>query len=130
MAEAEAILKKEFSALDELSSADFVSSSPDEEIDRSNGNLKELIRTGVIDNTSFTREIEAVLSYNKTFVITGRETIVPSDASPQEGQTVRRRYTNIWMKRNGKWLLTVRHANIICKMKSGRRAILKTRRRR
>ena len=25
-----------------------------------------------------------------------------------------RRYTNVWMKHKGKWLLTARHANVIC----------------
>ncbi|HSX84098.1 MAG TPA: hypothetical protein VLE50_01770 [Cellvibrio sp.] len=28
--------------------------------------------------------------------------------------TIHRRYTNIWMKRDGQWLPTARHANVIC----------------
>jgi ketosteroid isomerase-like protein len=114
LAEAEAILKKDFRALDELSSADFTTNSPRNEIVRGKEDLKELIRKGVVDYASFTRETEAVLIYGKTVVTMGRELIVMGDASPQKGQTVRRRYTNVWIKRNGKWLLSARHANIIC----------------
>jgi ketosteroid isomerase-like protein len=29
-------------------------------------------------------------------------------------QTVKRRYTNIWMKKDGNWKLVARHANVIC----------------
>jgi ketosteroid isomerase-like protein len=114
LAEAEAILKKDFNALDELSSADFTTNSPRNEIVKGKADLKELIRKGVIDYASFTREIEEVLIYGKTAVTMGRETVVMSQNSPQKGQTIRRRYTNIWMKRNGRWQLTARHANIIC----------------
>jgi hypothetical protein len=69
-----------------------------------------LIRRGVIDYTSFAREIETVLIYEKTAIVMGRETVV---ANENPGQTVHRRYTNIWINRDGKWLLTARHANAI-----------------
>lgn len=111
LAEAEAILKKDFAALDKLASADFTTNSPRNEIVRGKEELKELMRRGVINYASFEREIEAVLIYEKTVVTMGRETIVTNESAPQ---TVRRRYTNVWMKRNGKWFLTARHANIIC----------------
>lgn len=114
LAEAEAILKKDFKALDELTSADFTTNSPRNEIVKGKETLKELIRRGVVDYASFTREIEAVLIYEKTVVTMGRETIVMGEKSPQKGQTIKRRYTNVWMKRKGKWLLTAWHANIIC----------------
>ena len=111
LAEAEAIQKKDFQALDKLSSKDFTTNSPRNEIVRGKEELTELIRKGVINYASFVREIEEVLIYEKTAVIMGREIIVTNEAVPQ---TIRRRYTNVWMKRNGKWLLTARHANIIC----------------
>lgn len=111
LAEAEAILKKDFQALDKLASKDFTTNSPRGEIVRGKEELKELMRKGVINYASFVREIEEVLIHENTVVVMGRETIVTNDAVPQ---TIRRRYTNVWMKRNGKWLLTARHANIIC----------------
>jgi len=114
LSEAEAILKKDFRILDELSSNDFTTNSPRNEIVRGKEALKELIRRGVVDYASFVREIETVLIHGKTVVTMGSETIVMGQNSPQKGQTIRRRFTNVWMKRNGKWLLTARHASIIC----------------
>ena len=49
-----------------------------------------------------------------TVIVMGLETIKPVGKAPYTGQTVRRRYTHFWMKREGKWLLTARHANVIC----------------
>ncbi len=112
-AQAEAILQKDFAALDELCAKDFTVNNPRGEISEGNEAVKELIRSGVINYASFLREIEVILIHGKTIIIMGRETLVPNENSPQAGQTVRRRYTNIWMKRNGKWLLTARHASIV-----------------
>jgi hypothetical protein len=44
----------------------------------------------------------------------GSETVVPSGLDPLAGQTIQRRYTNIWMKEKGNWILIARHANNIC----------------
>ena len=114
LAEAEAIQKKDFETLEKITAEDFTTNSPRNEIVNGNEGVKELIRKGVIDYASFVRETEAVLIHGQTVVTMGRETIVMSANSPQKNQTIRRRYTNVWMKRNGKWLLTARHANIIC----------------
>lgn len=114
LAEAEAIQKKDFEALDKLATPDFTTNSPRNVIVKSKEEVKEFMRTGVIDYASFVREIEAVLIYENTVVTMGRETIVTGNNSAQKGETIRRRYTNIWIKRNGKWLLTARHANVIC----------------
>jgi hypothetical protein len=43
----------------------------------------------------------------------GEETVTPKGKAPFAGQTVRRRITNIWMKRDGQWKLTARQATII-----------------
>jgi len=113
LAQAEAILRKDFGALDKLCAKDFTVNNPRGEISRGNEAVKELIRSGVINYDSFVREIEVVLIHGKTVIVMGHETLVPNENSPQAGQTARRRYTNIWMKRNGKWLLTARHASVI-----------------
>ena len=113
LAQAEAILRKDFGALDKLCAKDFTVNNPRGEISKGNEAVKELIRSGVINYASFVREIEVVLIHGKTVIVMGHETLVPNENSPQAGQTVRRRYTNIWMKRNGKWLLTARHASVI-----------------
>ena len=114
LAEAEALQKKDFQVLDKITAVDFTTNSPRGTIVKGNEGVKELVRTGVIDYASFVRAPEEVLIYGKTVITMGRETIVMGGNSPQKGQTIRRRYTNVWMKRSGKWLLTARHANIIC----------------
>ena len=113
LAEAEAVLRKDFQAIDKLCAKDFTVNNPRGEITKGSEAVKNLIRSGVINYASFVREIESVLIHGKTVVVMGRETLVPNANSPQAGQTVRRRYTNIWMKRNGKWLLTARHASVV-----------------
>jgi hypothetical protein len=76
--------------------------------------LLSLIQKGVIRYTSFERFPEEFLFFNDMVVVMGRETVVPAKGAPNAGRTLERRYTNIWMKRNGKWRLTVRHANNVC----------------
>jgi uncharacterized protein (TIGR02246 family) len=113
LAEAKAILQKDFQALDTLCAEDFTVNNPRGEISKGREAVKELIRSGVVNYASFVREIETVLIHENTVIVMGRETIVSAANTPQAGQAVRRRYTNIWMKRKGKWLLTARHANVI-----------------
>ena len=43
----------------------------------------------------------------------GRETIVTTPGAAQAGQSLQRRFTNVWIRRGGRWLLTARHASII-----------------
>ena len=73
-----------------------------------------LIRNGVIDYSSFARDIETMLFHGETVIVMGSETITPGGRAPLAGQTVHRRFTHFWMKRDGEWRLTARHANAIC----------------
>ena len=114
VAQAEAILRKDFQALDMLCAEDFIVNNPRGEISKGREAVKELIRSGIVNYASFVREVETVMIQEKIVIVMGRETLVPNENSPQAGQTVRRRYTNVWIKRKGKWLLTARHASIIC----------------
>ena len=112
-AQADAVLRKDFEAFDRLCAEDFTVNNPWGDITRGRAAVKEQMRSGMISHTSFLREIESVLIYGKTAVVMGRETVVTGENAQEAGRTVRRRYTNIWMKRNGKWLLTARHASVI-----------------
>ncbi len=112
-AAAEAILRKDFAAIDRLCAEDFTVNSPRNDLVKGREALKDLLRRGVIDYASFTREIETVLIYEKTAIVMGRETIVTNETTEKPRQTLQRRYTNIWTKKGGKWLLTARHASVI-----------------
>lgn len=52
--------------------------------------------------------------YDNTVIVMSLEIIVQSGIAPHAGKTICPRYTNIWMKKINKWLLTARHANVIC----------------
>jgi hypothetical protein len=72
-----------------------------------------LVRAGILDFASFEREFEAVLVPVDTAILMGLETVKPRNKAPDAEQTVRRRFTNIWMKRDGRWQFTARQMTII-----------------
>ena len=63
---------------------------------------------------SMTRSPEKITFRGDFAFSMGSETIVPGDGQPRAGQTVNRRYTNIWMKQSDGWKLVARHANVVC----------------
>lgn len=113
-AEIDAVLRKDVAALEKLWAEDFTVNNPRGEISNGRKEVFALIRNGVIDYSSFVREVEKMLIHGDTVILMGLETVKLVNKAPQAGQSVRRRFTNIWMKRNGEWRLTARHANVIC----------------
>jgi ketosteroid isomerase-like protein len=114
MAEADGLLHKDVAALEKLWAEDFTVNNPRNGISNGRKEVVALIRNGIIDYSSFVREVETMLFHGDTVIVMGLETIKPVGNAPFAGQTVRRRFTHFWMKRKGKWLLTARHANVIC----------------
>jgi ketosteroid isomerase-like protein len=114
LAEASAIQRRDFVALNRLLAEDFTVNNPRGEIVRGREEVFALIRNGIINYSSLVREPEAILIHRNTVVVMGLEIVRPTGNAPGAGQTMRRRYTSIWMRRNGRWLLTARHANVIC----------------
>ena len=109
LAHADAVLRGDLAALDKLWTKDFKVNNPFNEIDKA-----DRIRTGAVTYSSFVRVPESVLIHGDTVIVMGREEVVPKGDSPDAGKTINRRYTNIWMKRSGKWRLVARHASVIC----------------
>ena len=110
-AQVEALLRNDIPAMKKNWANDYLVNNPfNEAIDASKGRIQSGART----YSSFVREIERVLIHSNTVIVMGRETVVPKGAWPDAGKTVNRRFTNIWMKRDGKWLLTARQASVIC----------------
>ena len=114
LAEADATQRSDFAALNKLLAEDFTVNSPRNQIVNGREELFAVIRNGITNYSSFVRGPETVLIHGDTAVVMGSETIKPTGNAPGAGQTVRRRYTNVWMKRDGKWLLTARQASVIC----------------
>jgi ketosteroid isomerase-like protein len=109
VAHADAVLRGDLAALDKLWTEDFRVNNPFNEIDKA-----DRIRTGAVTYSSFVRVPESVLIHGDTVIVMGSETVVPKGNSTDAGKTIKRRYTNIWMKRKGQWRLVARHASVIC----------------
>ena len=109
--EVQAILQKDINALQQIWSPEFMVNSPMNTVNI--GGQVNLVAAGIIAYTSFVREIEHVKVLKDVVITMGRETVVPA-GGPMAGQTVYRRYTNIWIKEKGNWIMIARHANNIC----------------
>lgn len=114
LAEADAILRNDAAAAEAFYADDIVVNNPRYTITNGKQALMALIKTGSIRYSTFVREIETIMFHGETAIVMGKETVKSDGNAPGAGQTIQRRYTNIWIKRNSKWLLTARHANIIC----------------
>lgn len=114
MAHAAAIFKGDAVALDSLMDDNVTVNHPTNRIVKEKKELLELIRQGVIRYTSFERFPEKFLFFDNIVVVMGSEIVVPAKGAPGAGMTIHRRYTNLWMKQNNQWRLTVRHANNVC----------------
>ena len=112
--ERDAVLRSDAAALQKLWAEDFTVNNPQNQISRGRKEVLDRVRSGLINYSSFVREIESIGFYGDTVVVMGLEVVTPIGNTPRTGQALRRRFTNIWMKRNGNWLLAVRHANVIC----------------
>lgn len=114
MAHAAAIFKGDARALDDLMDDDITVNHPTNRIVKEKKELLDLIGQGVIRYTTFERHPEIFLFFNDMVIVMGSEKVVPARGAPNAGKTLTRRYTNVWMNKDGKWRLTVRHANNVC----------------
>jgi len=76
------------------------------------------IQAGTLTYSKFERNIEKVLLHDSVVIVMGNELIVPKTApkgsSHDTNQPIKRRFTNVWMHKDGKWLMIARHASEIC----------------
>ena len=111
-AHAAAILAGDAAALDRLMTDEVTVNHPTNRIVNEKKELLALIGKGVIRYTHFERRPEKFLFYDGLVVVMGDETVVPAPGAPNAGKTLRRRYTNGWMRQDdGRWQLAFRHAN-------------------
>lgn len=111
--EHKAMLNRDIAALKNIWAPDFIVNTPVNKISLGSQELFDLIKAGVFNYSSFTRNIEQVFIKGNIAITMGSEAVVPEGNTPKSGQTVNRRYTNIWMRDTGTWKLTARHANEI-----------------
>jgi hypothetical protein len=110
--EREAILKKDTVQLSKLMSKNIVVQNP-ENVIVGYRKIMDRIRTGKINYSSFERKIESIAFVNDISVVMGLETLVPQGDTQNAGNSVNRRFTNVWAKENGEWKLVARQATIV-----------------
>ncbi|MEJ7739630.1 MAG: nuclear transport factor 2 family protein [Chitinophagaceae bacterium] len=111
-----AILNADTNRLKQVWAPEFLVNNPRNDISGNRDSVLLTQKAGMINYSSFERIIERI-QFQKNFIITmGHETFVSRNDTPgaRAGQTYKRRFTNIWIKKNGKWQQTARHASIIC----------------
>jgi ketosteroid isomerase-like protein len=114
--EVQAILAKDTLALKKIWDKNFVVNAPNNQVVEAKENS---VDRPVLSQarTGFTREVEYINVRGDNVISMGSETVIPGGNLPNSGQTVKRRFTHIWMKVDGEWKLAVRHANVVCENK-------------
>lgn len=103
-------------ALDRMMHPSFIVNSPEGEI-WSKTRTVDLWRSRGIGHDRFDRVVESVTLDGDLGVVAGRETVQPSADSlagqrrADGGKPVERRFTNVWLWKDGRWWFFARHAN-------------------
>ncbi|CAN5202894.1 hypothetical protein BH20BAC1_BH20BAC1_14680 [soil metagenome] len=111
-----AILNADTNTLKQVWAPEFMVNNPRNDISANRNAVIQTQKSGMINYSTFERVIEQ-MQFQKDIVITmGHETFVSRNDIPgvKAGQIYKRRFTNIWMKKKGKWQQIARHASIIC----------------
>ena len=111
-AQKEAYFKQDTANFLKYFSADVVVHGPSNKIE----SLDELlvrIRKGASNREYYDRVVEKVSFYDNIAVVMGNETTKPIGIATNAGKTVKRRFTNIWMKKDIGWRLIARQSTII-----------------
>lgn len=107
------VLNRDIEALEPLWDENFTVNAPNNRVAPNRGVVFDLIRQGLIHYTSYETTIEHVRIDDNLAIVMGAETVQPTGNAAMAGQTVQRRYTHIWREDDDRWLLVVRHANVI-----------------
>ncbi|MCC5846274.1 MAG: nuclear transport factor 2 family protein [Verrucomicrobia bacterium] len=110
---AAALIVEDLETLTRLLAEDFLVNNPANMVLTSRDQVMDRIHSGIIRYEGFEQRFEEVRVYEGLVMVMGEETVRPGGIAPGAGQILRRRFTNIWMFREGAWVLSARHANII-----------------
>lgn len=114
---ATAILNGDTNTLKQIWAPEFLVNTPRNEVTGTRDSILLIQKAGMIDYTTYEKVIERMQFQENTVITMGHEIIVSKNDTPaaKAGQPYKRRFTNIWMKKNGNWQLVARHASIICR---------------
>ena len=109
-----AILDSDTVTLKKMWAPEFMVNTPRNDVAENRDAVLHIQKTGLINYSSFTRTIEKIQVQKHVVITMGYETYIPKENLPQAGQTIKRRFLNVWMKQNGQWVHIARQASIIC----------------
>ncbi len=113
--ERQAALNQDYVALERYWSKHFMVNAPNNQVMTDRKAVMNHFRRGMTTRSSYERSIEQVRVDGDIAIVMGAEKLTPTGNAPLAGQTVHRRFTNIWKREAGTWRLWVRHANVIPK---------------
>lgn len=108
----DAIVSHDTLTLFNILAQDHIVNSPSHQI-ANYEQTKGFIRARLIDYSLFETNLEKIQVYDNVVITMGNERLKPIGKALMAGQTVKRCYTHVWMKRKGAWKLVARHAHII-----------------
>ncbi|HKH61333.1 MAG TPA: nuclear transport factor 2 family protein [Flavitalea sp.] len=109
-----AILDGDTNTLKKMWAPEFMVNTPRNDVAQNRDAVLLIQKTGLINYSSFTRTIEKIQIQEDVVITMGYETYIPKENLPQAGQTIKRRFINVWIKKNGQWQHIARQASIIC----------------
>lgn len=111
-----AILHADTVRLKELWAPEFLVNNPRNNISLNRNAVLKVQKAGMIDYSRFERVIEEMQIQTDIVITMGYELFVSRNDLPgvKAGDEYKRRFTNVWMRKNGKWQQIARHASIIC----------------
>ncbi|MEI9910298.1 MAG: nuclear transport factor 2 family protein [Bacteroidota bacterium] len=93
----QAVLQKDSATLRKIWAPNFMVNAPINRV--VTGGQVELVMAGAISYSSYILDIEKILIKGDIVITMGNETVVPVLGNPKGGQTIKRRYTQIWVKK-------------------------------
>jgi ketosteroid isomerase-like protein len=112
----QAILDADSTTLKKVWAPEFLVNTPRNDIAKGRDAVLQNQKIGLINYSSFERIIEDIQIQGTVVITMGYETFTSRSDIPgaKAGQNVKRRFTNVWMRKKGNWLQVARHASIIC----------------
>lgn len=113
---ATAILNGDTNTLKQIWAPEFLVNTPGNQVTETRDSILLIEKAGMLVYSTYEKVIERMQFQKNTVITMGHETIVSKNDTRilKAGQVYKRRFTNIWMKKNGKWQLIARHASLIC----------------
>jgi hypothetical protein len=110
------ILESDTNLLKTVWAPEFLVNTPRNNIAENRAAVLKAHVAGLLNYSSFERIIEKIDIHENIVITMGSETFVSRTDIPgaKAGQVVKRRFTNIWKNKDGKWFQIARHASIVC----------------